>query len=662
MRDIVIKRLEKNIYRLQGVQQLSERVSMKLNIYLNAIRDISIIKNQDSIDIDYNLANEHTIAKSLKDITVFLESCKSNVELDSETESMLLKQKKFEQDSAAKEQSLKVIKAEDYSIKAEFSEFCTFCDNSLIIRLRDYQYKSAFLLSTGEGGFDFSVPGAGKTIITYATYAFMKYKKIVDSIFVIGPGSAFNAWHDEYCTCFGQVPSFENLSLESTNDCKLYLGASDMHHKEITFINFEKIRILKNEIQQYLSSKNALLIIDEGHKIKNPGAAVAEAVLGISKYVSARIILTGTPMPNGYEDLYSLTQVLSPFEQILPYRYNQLKSMTQKGATDKEINKIHESIDPYYSRISKKYLIEKGELLPYKVEVVPCKMIDEQQELYEKLNDFCGKLTDDIDEDFLTNLKKAILIRKMQISANPALLKKSIINSMDELKEEYVEYANKEDASINILAKADKELMGKFAESNIRKIITMFEHGVKETNKNRTAVELAYKLVKEGKKVLIWDIFVNNMEVLKSMLEEKIGGPVELINGTVSGDDRQQSLKRFREGNSMILLANPATLAESISLHKVCQNAIYVNQNFNAAQFIQSKDRIHRINMPEGTTAHYYFIQNEDSIDSSVFDRLKKKEKRMLDILDADDICVGGAEMEDSQIMSLQDISEVYMR
>lgn len=662
MSDIIIEKIDSTTFRVKGLEQLGRRFGMKLNIYLNAMKDVDVKKGNDCVEIDYVICEEHFLAKSIQGIASVLESCKANVTFDSETERLLLMQREYEHSFADKIESLKAIKVNDQSIWSDYEDFCDFCDATLSIHLRDYQYKSSFLLSTGQGGFDFSVPGAGKTIITYATYAYMKHNGMVDSIFVIGPGSAFNAWDEEYSTCFGKTPEFENLSAETINECRLYLGASKVHHKEISFINFEKIRMLKGEICKYLSGRNALLIIDEGHKIKNPIAAVTEAALEISKCATSRIILTGTPMPNGYEDLYSLTVALSPFEQILPFKYGQLRLMTNNGATDKEMSKIHESVDPYYSRISKKYLIAKGELLPYKVEVVHCNMNEEQQKLYDKLNDFCGKLSDDIDEDFLMNLKKAILIRKMQVSANPALLRKSIISSMDELKEEYMGYADKDNSDINLLAKADKKLMEKFHESQIIKVINKFERGAMITNKNQTAADLAQRLVCEGKKVLVWDIFVNNMDILKYLIEERIGSSVELINGTVSRDERQQSIRRFRQGNSMVLMANPATLAESISLHRVCQNAIYVNRNFNAAQFIQSKDRIHRINMPEGTTAHYYFIENKESIDSSISEKLKMKEKRMLEILDADDITIGGAEMEDNSIMSTQDILDTYMR
>lgn len=144
------------------------------------------------------------------------------------------------------------------------------------------------------------------------------------------------------------------------------------------------------------------------------------------------------------------------------------------------------------------------------------------------------------------------------------------------------------------------------------------------------------------------------MNTLKKLIEQEVGCSVEIINGTVKGQERQEAINRFRNGDSMVLIANPATLAESISLHRVCQNAIYVNRNFNDAQFIQSKDRIHRINMPHGTTATYYFLMNSNTVDDYVGEKLAIKEQRMLAILD-DDIQIGGYEFEDNSFMSNKD-------
>lgn len=659
---VKICRSNEKAFLITGLTTLSSRQLMKFNIYLNAMTDVMIDRKENEIEISFSLTDELAISQAVCQTVEFLNKQTNDIECDEEVKRLTTSREKQLEDNAEVLDWLKLIQTNDTRIDSNYNDFCAFCDRTLEITLRSYQYRSAFLLSTGKGGFDFSVPGAGKTIITYATYAYLKDTGVVDSILVIGPASSYNAWYDEYKTCFGVYPEFENLSASATGECKVYLAASAKYHKEISFINVEKIRLLTKEICAFLNGHKALLIIDEAHKIKSPEAKSTKAAMELSKYAGARILLTGTPMPNGYEDLYSLAKTFSPFVSILPYNYAQLKNMTKNNATEAQVQKIRSCVSPYYSRISKKYLLETKELLPPVYHFVECEMDEEQATLYHRLDQFAGKLNDNIDEDLLLSLKKAILIRKMQISSNPALLKNSIASSMDELKEEYSSHFEDAKSSISSLIGADKEVTAQFVESSISRLVGKYCTGSISTSKNRKAVELAADLVSQGKKVLIWDIFVKNMEVLRKMLETRLGPCVEIVNGSVSGADRQAAIKRFREGNSMVLLANPATLAESISLHKTCQNAIYVNRNFNAAQYIQSKDRIHRINMPVGTTANYYFILNKDSVDISVDERLTAKEQRMLAILDADDIKIGGSEMEDGNIMSIEDVETSYVR
>jgi hypothetical protein len=289
-------------------------------------------------------------------------------------------------------------------------------------------------------------------------------------------------------------------------------------------------------------------------------------------------------------------------------------------------------------------------------------MDDNQVALYNKLDSFCGKTQDySFDENLLQSFKKAILIRKMQISANPSLLKRSLIKSMDELFFSEDTSERKEQEFDN-LVKVDREIMKSFQSSEIIKLINSYDKLASSTGKNKCAIELVNDFVKRNQKILVWDIFVNNMFALYDELRMYLFDKVELICGAIPLNERQEAIKRFREGDSMVLIANPATLAESISLHRCCQNAIYVNRNFNAAQFIQSKDRIHRINMPEGTTASYYFLENNNSVDNMVDEKLSKKERRMLEILDADDIIVGGSEFEDYSIMSDSDIEDCYRK
>jgi SNF2 family DNA or RNA helicase len=243
---------------------------------------------------------------------------------------------------------------------------------------------------------------------------------------------------------------------------------------------------------------------------------------------------------------------------------------------------------------------------------------------------------------------KAILIRKMQASSNPVLLKKPLVDSFDEIASQFLpDIDNDEEIDPDKLEKmknqlevVEKFINNELKNSTVSGLINLF-NDYRLVNKNIKAVSLAKSLVLEKKKVVLWDTFVVNMQALKSLLDD-LGVESQIVNGQVTGEDRINIINSFRNGSLQVLIASPATLAESISLHRACQNSIYVNRNFNAAQFIQSKDRIHRINMPEGTTANYFFLENDSTIDSDIGKSLEIKEQRMLKILDSDEVVVKG--------------------
>lgn len=60
-----------------------------------------------------------------------------------------------------------------------------------------------------------------------------------------------------------------------------------------------------------------------------------------------------------------------------------------------------------------------------------------------------------------------------------------------------------------------------------------------------------------------------------------------------------------------------------------------IERTFNAAHFIQSKDRIHRYGLKPNEKTNYYFIISNDSIDEVIDERLTIKEKRMIEIMES---------------------------
>ena len=116
-----------------------------------------------------------------------------------------------------------------------------------------------------------------------------------------------------------------------------------------------------------------------------------------------------------------------------------------------------------------------------------------------------------------------------------------------------------------------------------------------------------------------------------------------MICGDVILDDRSRVLDDFRAGRFPVLITNPQTLAESVSLHSVCHDAVYYEYSFNLVHLLQARDRIHRLGLPEGQETRYYYLVEEYanigrgfSLDREIYDRLQMKEQTMLRAIDAE--------------------------
>ena len=106
------------------------------------------------------------------------------------------------------------------------------------------------------------------------------------------------------------------------------------------------------------------------------------------------------------------------------------------------------------------------------------------------------------------------------------------------------------------------------------------------------------------------------------------------------------------------MITNPHTLAESVSLHTVCHDAVYFEYSYNLVHLLQSKDRINRLGLPSNQYTQYYFIQSaysgvqgEWSIDEEVYNRLKDKEEIMLNAIDRHVLETMPTSMEDLDII-----------
>ena len=139
-------------------------------------------------------------------------------------------------------------------------------------------------------------------------------------------------------------------------------------------------------------------------------------------------------------------------------------------------------------------------------------------------------------------------------------------------------------------------------------------------------------------KVIIWTIFIQNAKELQNYLRLN-SIKSNLLIGEISQPDREITIDKFNNPNNsefQVVIANPFSVAESISLHKGCHNAIYLERDYNCSNFLQSKDRIHRVGLDQNQITKYYYFISKDSIDEVINHRLLLKIARMEEIINDD--------------------------
>ncbi|MED4292251.1 DEAD/DEAH box helicase [Priestia megaterium] len=597
--------------------------STKLNrrIIFHLKRAFNAIETLEGLEIPKN-DNENIISE----LNDYLSKKQINLLLDTEADNTLTKL--YNEEIIFKEFSRKAKDIWNNNLdKSEFKEFCEVLDEKLVRTLYPLQLLAAYHLAFSQNACNFSVPGAGKTSIVYGAYSYLNsldktHSKFVDKVLVIGPLSSFGPWENEFKDCFGRCPQVKRISGGNlSNDSRRrYFFSRDT--VELTLISYQGIITQRKNLEFFLKNNNVMIVLDEAHKIKNTdGGQIAKTILDLAPLAKGRVILTGTPAPNGYRDLYNLFKFIWPSKEIINYSLNQLDDMTE-NPRDSRIQMLIDDISPYFVRIKKKDL---G--LPDKIEnpptIVPMDGI--QKLIYDTLEQKTFKDLIDNEDGFIDGLKKAKIIRLMQAASNPYLLLKPIQEGIAD-----IDYSSKT---------FDEELINALID---------YERTNCVPPKFKVALNLVKSLINKGEKLIVWAIYIDTIERFSDYLLEN-GIECKILYGKTKVDSeeldesietREKIIKEFHSDDSEfnVIIANPFAVAESISLHKACHNAIYLERNFDGARYVQSKDRIHRYGLDINTVTNYYYLLTENSIDEVINERLLEKEDLMIRVTENSDI------------------------
>jgi len=500
------------------------------------------------------------------------------------------------------------IKSSDERWTDEFNVFESILDNEITRPLKEEQLQASFYLTTMKRAANFSVPGSGKTAMMYGAFAYLSSKGVgeVRQLLVVSPINAFEAWRTEFVEVFGDKRSLNYMNLKDTKYQNIGKIRTDWGNSDVIVINYEALES-KLAILNELIDGQTMIVFDEVHRVKGIGGRRAIAALNLGSKAQYHYVLTGTPIPNSYKDIYNFLHLLYDKE------YDSFFGWEIGDLENPNIEEINNRVQPFFWRTNKVDLkVPAAE--PDKLMLI--KPSERQQQLVQTIYENEGNIL-------------SLYLRLLQASTNPALLLEKI---------EYRDLGLVDDefdlSQLNALNNEEKELARKKAYQQLQ-VDTIpspkFEKGIK----------LITELVREGKKVIVWGMFVKTMQKIQHELKRK-GISVNLVYGGTPKDQRVDLINDFRDGDVSVMISNPNTLGESISLHQTVHDAIYFEFSFNLTFMLQSRDRIHRLGLKDGQYTRYYYLMTEGDrahggfIDQAVYKRLKEKEQIMLDAIDGE--------------------------
>jgi SNF2 family DNA or RNA helicase len=439
--------------------------------------------------------------------------------------------------------------------------------------LSDQQIRNVARLFGLPAGATFSVPGAGKTTEALALYYLKKSEQT--KLLIVAPKNAFAAWEQQLAICVPKAPKITRLK-GGVKAVESLLN----ENPEAMLITYQQLPNVLDALASYMSNSPFFMFLDESHRIKrgNDGV-IGRTILNISHLPQAKLIMSGTPMPNSPSDLIPQINFLYP----------ELRADTDN---------VVELIKPVYVRTTKEELgLKKPRFI-----MQPVHMSVGQRKLYDLVRNEEARLAESSlrapDRNRLRAMGRSVM-RMLQITSNPALLLKG-------------DFAHNVPLLKDILSEGDSPKI-KYVCYKVR------------------------QLASQKKKTIVWSTFVENVELLSQRLQDLgadyIHGGVEAGNED-DHDTREAKIKRFHDDpECYVLIANPAAAGEGISLHTVCHHAIYLDRNYNAAHFLQSVDRIHRFGLDPEEETNVEIVYCPDSVDESVERRLHSKINKMSEVL-----------------------------
>lgn len=383
-------------------------------------------------------------------------------------------------------------------------------------------------------------------------------------VLVVAPASLTYNWANEFARF---APHLRVLIAAGQKDERASMLAG-MDDADVIVTSYP---LLRRDLDTYLGRTFHTLILDEAQSIKNSSSQTAQAVKQIE--APRRFALTGTPVENSLDELWSI------FEAVFPGLFPSYRRFR-----DLPPERIARMVRPFILRRLKKDVLEE---LPDRIETVQrSELKDEQKKLYAAyLSQLQDETSKDMEENgFQKNRIKILagITRLRQLCCHPAL----------------------------------------------------FVEGYQgDSGKMEQLLETVQDCLAAGKRILIFSQFASMLNLIRQTLAAQ-GRDLFYLDGQTPAQTRVEMCRRFNEGEAELFLISLKAGGTGLNLTGA-DTVILYDLWWNPAVEEQAIGRAHR--MGQKQVVQVIRLVTEGTIEEKILELQQRKKDLIAEVIEPGD-------------------------